>query len=50
MTDSSGTHAFAYDELGRVKMDRKKVDGVSYDFKRTYDSLGKSADAFLSRQ
>lgn len=41
VTDASGTHAFAYDEQGRVIMDRKTVDATPYDFVHTYDSMGR---------
>ena len=41
VSDTSGTHAFAYDALGRVIMDRKTVDSIEYDFTRTYDSMGR---------
>ena len=41
VSDTSGTHAFAYDALGRVIIDRKTVDSIEYDFTRTYDSMGR---------
>jgi RHS repeat-associated protein len=41
VADASGTHSFAYDEQGRVIMDRKIVSGNTYDFIRTYDSMGR---------
>jgi len=41
ISDSSGDHEFLYDKQGRILKDKKTVDSVSYEFVRTYDSIGR---------
>lgn len=43
MTDGAGTETWCYDEMGRVRADRRVTNGVTKDFKYTYNLDGSLA-------